>query len=161
VLASINPLMWVIASPSRLWLIYAEAFISGITWAGAGIVMTNFVLSVAPKDRQQAWSGVFSALTGLAMMATALGSGALMPGPMNLLGLPLHPMQVLFLAGSAARLTSLVPLSWIDETAVPFHVVVRRLMQFAAVRVLAVTAVVGFHPRRLSRSRSRGAGTES
>lgn len=146
VMAAMNPLFWVAASRSRIFLIYGEAFVSGITWAGAGIVMTNFVLSVAPKQEQQAWSGMFSALTGLAMMVTALASGALMPGSVSLLGMDLHPMQVLFLVGSAARLTALIPLSGVREQSVPFTAVVRRIQQFAAVRVLNLTAII--HPRR-------------
>ncbi len=152
VLGSVNPLFWVLSGPGRTWPIYAEAVLSGTMWAGAGIVATNFVLSVAPDRLRQAYSGLYGAAGGLGMMATMLLSGALMPRPLTLPWMTLHPMQVLFLATAALRLTALIPLSLVKEPEVrPFSAILRQVQQFTKVRVLALSAVLG-------RSRPAGRG---
>jgi hypothetical protein len=77
------------------------------------------------------------------MVVTMLLFSALMPPPVNLLGLPLHPMQVLFLATAVARMSALIPLSSVrEDISTPFTVVVRRLGQYAAVRVIGLTAII-------------------
>jgi hypothetical protein len=143
VMSAMSPIPWLFADPSRLWLIYMEAVLSGILWSGAGIVATNFVLSIAPAGKQQSYSGVFGAISGLGMMVTMLVFSALMPPPLRILGLDLHPMQVLFLATAFARLSALIPLSRVSEDiTTPFTAAVRWLQQYAAVRVFALTAIV-------------------
>jgi len=143
VMSAMSPIPWLFADPSRLWLIYAEAALSGVLWSGAGIVATNFVLSIAPAGKQQSYSGIFGAISGLGMVVTMLLFSALMPPPVNLLGLPLHPMQVLFLATAVARMSALIPLSSVrEDISTPFTVVVRRLGQYAAVRVIGLTAII-------------------
>ncbi len=144
VMSAVSPLPWLFATPSSLWLIYTEAAFSGVLWAGVGIVITNFVLTIAPAGRQQSYSGVFGAMSGLAMMSTMLLSGALMPPPLALPGLSLHPMQVLFLCTAVARLTSLLPLSRVHEDiSTPFGSVLGIILQHASVRVLAISALIG------------------
>ena len=114
-LGSINPLFWVIADSSTLWLIYVEGFMSGIMWSCAGIVMTNFVLAVAPPGRAQMYSGIFAAVSGFGVILTMLASGFFMPGPMILFGRSIHPEQVLFLITAGARLTAELPLAFVIE----------------------------------------------
>jgi Na+/melibiose symporter-like transporter len=152
VMSALSPVPWLFADPSRLWLIYCEAILSGVLWSGAGIVATNFVLSIAPAGKQQSYSGVFAAISGLGMVTTMLVFSAVMPPPVSVFGLNLHPMQVLFFGTAVARMSALIPLSRISEDiSMPFTAVVRWLQQYAAVRVIAMTAII---------SRRKGAGED-
>jgi len=156
VMSAVSPIPWLFASPSRLWLIYCEAVVSGILWSGAGIVSTNFVLSIAPPGKQQSYSGVFAAVSGFGMVVTMILFSAVMPPPVAISGFRLHPMQVLFLGTALARLSALVPLARVrEDITTPFTVVIRRVQQFAIVRVLALTAIVS---RRRSTPEDHAAG---
>jgi MFS family permease len=116
VLGGINPLLWVFATQDTVWLVYLEAATSGIMWSGANIVATNFVLSIAPPDKRQIYSGVFGALWGVPQIATMLLSGILLPkAPVAALGLVLAPEQVLFAITGVLRWTTEIPLTWIRE----------------------------------------------
>lgn len=118
-LGGLNPMLWMFATPERTWIVYAESITSGIMWAGAGIVGTNFVLAIAPKGRSQIYSGIYGALNGIAMMLTMMLSGILLPDPHVFLGLHLEPEQVLFGIAGIARWTTYLPLTFITEPRVP------------------------------------------
>ena len=51
-LGGFNPMVWLFVSAYNYPILYLEAVTSGIMWGGAGLVGTNFVLSVAPKERK-------------------------------------------------------------------------------------------------------------
>lgn len=145
VMGGINPLVWIFATPQNYGFLYIEAATSGIMWAGAGVVASNFVLSIAPPARQQIYSGIFGAFSGFAMMLTLLGSGAFLPSGMVLLGLHLEPEQVLFGLGGLMRWSAQIPLSWVHE---PRGVSVRVAMREAR---RAAGAWVARFSRRLAR----------
>lgn len=154
ILGAINPMFWVAAAPGSVWFIYFEAVLSGMMWAGAAVVSTNFVLSIAPPERRQAFSGMYAAVCGTGMIVTMLLSGILMPPHVMVGEYVFHPMQVLFFLTGVLRLTALIPLFWVDEPeARPFTAVIRRVLAFASVRVVALTAV-------LSRGRHSGEACE-
>jgi MFS family permease len=113
------PQIWLFVGPGRYGVLYVEAFFSGVMWAGAGLVATNFVLAIAPANRRQAYAGLYGACGGLAMMATMLLSGAFLPPPLRLGPLALQPEQVLFGATGLLRWTALIPLLLIAEPQVP------------------------------------------
>lgn len=115
VLGGINPMIWVFLTPDNYWFVYLEAVSSGVMWSGAGIVATNLVLALAPKEQRQIYSGLFGAFSGLAIVVTMLLSGICMPPPVEILSLSLTGEQVLFGISGLARLTAQIPLSWIDE----------------------------------------------
>ncbi|MBN1423724.1 MFS transporter [Candidatus Fermentibacteria bacterium] len=148
VLGGINPLVWVFVTSQHHGVLYLEAVTSGIMWAGAGLIAMNFVLSIAPEDRKQIYSGVYGACTGLAMMTTMLLSGALLPPGLEFGGRIFEPEQTLFALTGVLRWTTLIPLSWISEP------LVRRrektllyLWQFAKVRVEWISDLL-LRPRR-------------
>ncbi|MDD3804014.1 MAG: MFS transporter [bacterium] len=114
-LGGINPLIWLFANESSYWMLFLEAFSSGIMWAGAGIVATNFVLSIAPEDKRQVYSGIYGAVTGLSMMFTMLLSSLFAPKPVQLFGLSLTSEQVLFGLTGVMRWTAEIPLALIKE----------------------------------------------
>ena len=125
------------------------AVLSGTMWAGAAVVSTNFVLSIAPPSGRQAYSGLYAAVCGAGMMATMLLSGVYMPQYAMIGEHIFHPMQVLFFLTGVLRLTAIIPLFWVEEPmAKPFTAVIRRVLQFASVRVAAPAAVLSISRRR-------------
>ncbi|MGE3063482.1 MAG: MFS transporter [bacterium] len=115
VIGGINPLIWLFANENSYWMIFIEAFSSGIMWSGAGIVATNFVLSIAPENKRGIYSGIYGAVTGISMMLTMLISSIFTPKPMEIFGLSLTSEQVLFGITGIARWTAEVPLFFIKE----------------------------------------------
>lgn len=135
VMGTFIPLAWLLVTRETRWLLVFEAAASGSMWGCVGVVTANLVLAVSPGGREQAYSGLYSAVCGLAMMASMLASGLFMPAPLNLAGLSLHPMQVLFLTTAFARLSAEIPLCWVDEPdSVGMVVVLRRLLFWNKVR---------------------------
>jgi MFS family permease len=114
-LGGFNPMVWLFVTPRNYPVLYLEAITSGIMWAGAGLVATNFVLSIAPNDRRQLYSGVSGAFSGLAMMTTMLVSGAFLPQHLEIGNISLEPEQVLFGLTGIARWSAQIPLSSIRE----------------------------------------------
>jgi MFS family permease len=111
----INPLVWVVADRSTIWMLYCEAFLSGVMWSGAGVVMANFVLAIAPKGKGQVYSGLFAAVSGAGIILTMVASGLFMPGRLRIAGKLLHPEQVLFLTTACLRVTAELPLLLVKE----------------------------------------------
>jgi len=135
-LGGFNPMLWLFVKSHNYWLVYFEAATSGIMWSGAGIIGVNFVLSIAPDEKKQVYSGIFGALSGLSIMITMLISGLLLPPPMKILGLSLEPEQVLFGLTGLARWSTQIPLFWVEEKkAKPVAAVLHYLQEFASVRL--------------------------
>jgi MFS family permease len=114
-LGGFNPMVWLFVSPHNYPVLYLEAITSGVMWAGAGLVATNFVLSIAPNERRQLYSGVSGAFSGIAMMTTMLASGAFLPRHLEIGSLRLEPEQVLFALTGIARWSAQIPLSLVRE----------------------------------------------
>ena len=137
ILGSINPAAWLFATADNYWFLFIEAFASGIMWSGTGIIITNLVLAVAPEGKQQIYSGMYSAVAGLAMVVTMLMSGTFLPDPADVLGLHLDSEQVLFGLTAAFRLTAIIPLLWVYERkAKPLMLIISHLNDFAKVRIM-------------------------
>jgi MFS family permease len=114
-LGGFNPMVWLFVTPHSYQVLYLEAITSGIMWAGAGLVATNFVLSIAPGERRQLYSGVSGAFSGLAMMTTMLISGIFLPRHLQIGVIHLEPEQVLFGLTGIARWSAQIPLSLVRE----------------------------------------------
>ncbi|MGB3977057.1 MAG: MFS transporter [bacterium] len=118
-LGGFNPMVWLVVSPSRYWLVYFEAVTSGIMWAGAGIVAVNFVLALAPDKRRQVYSGIHGAVSGLAMMFTMILSGWLLPYVPMIYSGRFAAEQVLFGMTGLFRWSALIPLLLIHDVRAP------------------------------------------
>jgi MFS family permease len=114
-LGGFNPMVWLFITPLNYPLLYLEAITSGIMWAGAGLVATNFALSIAPREKRQLYAGVSAAFSGIAMMTTMLLSGAFLPRHLEVSGLRLEPEQVLFALSGIARWSAQLPLFRVRE----------------------------------------------
>ena len=142
-LGGMNPMLWLFVTPDSYWLIFVEAFTSGIMWSGAGIVATNFVLAIAPKGKQQIYSGIFGAFSGIAMTITMLMSGIFLPAPREIFGLHLEPEQVLFGLTGLARWSTQIPLTWIHEPhGKPVRAALYFYIQFALFRIADIAGWV-------------------
>lgn len=128
VLGGLNPLLWLFVTPQHYEIIYLEAISSGIMWSGANIVAVNLVLAIAPEGKQQVYSGLFNAFSGLFIVLPMFLSGLFLPPPLQIGGLGLQSEQVLFGLGGLLRWTTQIPLSWVYEPrARPVREVLRHL----------------------------------
>jgi MFS family permease len=84
-------------------------------WAGNAIVTTNFVLSIAPRGKQQVYSGLYGAIAGVSMMASTLLSGVFFPSSLDLGFRILEPEQVVFGLGGLLRWLAIIPLLGVVE----------------------------------------------
>jgi len=114
-LGGLNPMCWLFMTADAHNIIWFEALISGFMWAGTGIVMTNFVLSLAPKGETQVYSGLNAAFGGICMMTTTMLSGIFYPKELQFLFLNLKSEQVLFGLTGLLRWSAIIPLLWISE----------------------------------------------
>ncbi|HOH46958.1 MAG TPA: MFS transporter [Candidatus Cloacimonadota bacterium] len=127
-LGGLNPLFWLFMTADNHVLLWFEALSSGSMWAGAGVVTTNFVLSIAKKGSEQAYSGIYNAITGLSMMASTLLTGAFFPSALQLGSLYLEPEQVIFGVGGLLRWLTIIPLMLVvEKRAVPLRKVFTRV----------------------------------
>ncbi|NWF75918.1 MAG: MFS transporter [Nitrospirae bacterium] len=115
-LGGFNPMVWLFVNFYNYHLLYIEAITSGIMWAGAGVVATNFVLSIAPHESRQLYAGISGAVSGLAMMTTMLISGLFLPQHLKIGDFYLEPEQVLFAFTGIARWSTQIPLSLVHES---------------------------------------------
>jgi MFS family permease len=139
-MGGINPLIWLFANQNSYRIIFVEAFLSGIMWAGAGIVATNFVLSIAPENKRGVYSGIYGALTGIAMMFSMILSSIVVPKPLQIFGLSLSGEQVLFGLTGIARWTTEIPITFIKEPrSKRFKEALFFFQEFAKVRIIQIT----------------------
>jgi MFS family permease len=114
-LGGLNPLLWLFMSQSNYNILWLEGIISGFMWAGAGIITTNFVLAIAPRGREQSYSGIYAAVAGVSMMSASLASGIFYPESLNIGCRVLEPEQVMFGIGGIVRWLALIPLALVQE----------------------------------------------
>ncbi len=136
ILGGINPLVWLFVNTHNAWILNLEAVTSGIMWSGTNIVAMNFVLSIAPPDSRQAYSGILGAVSGTAMIITMILSGIMLPRAVDVIGFHLEPEQVLFGITGLARWTANIPLSWVEEPkSKPFGALLYYIRQSAKFRI--------------------------
>ncbi|HNX37888.1 MAG TPA: MFS transporter [Candidatus Cloacimonadota bacterium] len=114
-LGGMNPMLWLFMTAQNHTILWFEAVTSGFMWAGAGIVTTNFALSLAAKGREQVYSGTYNAIVGVGMMASTLLTGIFFPPALKLGSLALEPEQVVFGVGGIMRWLTIIPLMLVVE----------------------------------------------
>nr|MDK2850141.1 hypothetical protein [Candidatus Cloacimonadota bacterium] len=142
-LGGLNPLFWLFMTSSNYNILWVEAISSGFMWAGTGVISTNFVLSIAPRRKEQSYSGIYAAFTGIFMMSSSLASGIFYPASMDLGSLHLAPEQVIFGIGAVMRWLGIIPLGLVREyRSVPL----RKALAYSMSRI------IGWRPRMGKRS---------
>ena len=70
------PWSWVLATPSTIWILYANAVISGIWWPGVVLAQSNRLMEQVPNEARGAYLALFAAMTGLGyFLASTLAGG--------------------------------------------------------------------------------------
>ena len=132
VLGGLNPMLWLLTSPTNYNILWLEAIISGTMWAGNALVTTNFVLAIAPQGKQQIYSGIYNAIAGVSMMCSTLLSGIFFPAPITLAGTYLQSEQVIFAVGGILRWITIIPLMFVvEKNHVPLRLVFSNGLRYA------------------------------
>ncbi len=117
IFGGVYPFLWLMASPHNLAPVFIEAVVSGVVWAGEGLVWFNLLLKIFPREKIEPYAAIFSSLSVLGSVATSYLSGALFP-PAGFLGLHFAPEQIIFAVGGLARMSAIIPVSKIAEDGV-------------------------------------------
>ena len=160
------PLLWLPATPDRLWPIWLDALLTGFFWPGINLAMFNLVIGTAPRENRTSYLAVQSLATGLSQFAAALTGGALAHAMAGWHwaagGLVLINFHVLYAISAFGRL-ALVPLALrlTEDRAGSFSALIGRTGDWAA-RLFGDSLEAGASlwrrwPGRPSR-RARGAG---
>jgi MFS family permease len=103
------PLIWLFATPERLWPLAFDAIGAGVLWGGHGLATFSLPLSVTPKRGRPHYLAAFSLTSGVSFsVATAL-AGALagaLPTRFAVGGHPFFSLQVLFAVTVPLRLAA-------------------------------------------------------
>lgn len=106
------PWCWVIATPSAIWPLYANAVLSGIWWSGLNLALSNRLMEQVPAEGRGGYLAVFAASTGLTFFLASMLSGnvanALSGVSMDLGWLSLNNYQIIFVVSSMLRMSMLV-----------------------------------------------------
>ncbi len=139
-IGGLNPMIWMFMNSGNYTIIWFEALLSGFMWSGAGIVATNFVLSISPKGKEQVYSGIYGAVGGVSMMLTTLLSGVLYPHAVTIRGLYLEPEQIVFGVGGLLRWSAIIPLMMVGEAnAVPLRKALYNVLQYNRLKINQIT----------------------
>jgi MFS family permease len=101
------PWCWVITTPTTLWILFANAVISGIWWPGLVLAQSNRLMEQVPTEARGAYLALFGATTGIAYFGASSIAGGLADLLANIrwtLGpLQINNYQTLFIIGSLLR----------------------------------------------------------
>jgi len=129
---SVVPLIWLFATPDRLWPIAIEAVVSGALWGGHAIAAFDLSIGVSPRRGRPFYLAALAAAGGLGFAVTSLFAGLLaasLSTPLHVLGSSWIEMHVLFLLSAIGRAGAAVLALRIDEpTARSVPELIRELM---------------------------------
>jgi hypothetical protein len=94
------PLLWLIASPDRLWPVWVDGIGNGIVWTAFSLCQTHLVLQVCPMVGRRRQLGLYTAVTGMSGGMSALIGGWLIGRHW---ALPLNGPPLLFVLTSIGR----------------------------------------------------------
>ena len=108
---SFLPLFWLFARPDFLWMIWADAALTGIFWPGFNLATFNLNMQSAPRENRTAYFAVISVLCGVTgFLANLLGGKlALLYRDFHydLAGFPLNHYHIIFVISAVGRLMML------------------------------------------------------
>jgi hypothetical protein len=104
---AVAPLLWLLATPDRLWPLVVDAVATGLLWSGHGLALFGLPLRLAPRDALPTYVGALSSAAGAAFaVAAALAAGLAgwIGGGVVVAGHAFVGLQVLFFTSALARL---------------------------------------------------------
>ncbi|MBE3599665.1 MAG: MFS transporter [Limnochordaceae bacterium] len=138
--AAVLPLLWVFATPGAWGILWPANALSGLSWAGVGLVSSTLLMKMAPREKSAAYFGTYAALTGLAgAVAPAVGGylGSLLSSArLTFGGRELEGLQILFLITAVARMLSLALLRGVRPPREPSPEQLLEALQSARIRVV-------------------------
>ena len=105
----LSPMLWLFATPSRLWPLAFDAALSGACMAGLSLASFSLPVALSRPKSRAFYVAAISSAGGLAAALGSSGGGALahlLPAPASLFGRPLLAAQALFVVGGVARLAA-------------------------------------------------------
>jgi MFS family permease len=106
------PLSWVVTTPGTLWVLYANAIVSGIWWPGLVLAQSNRLMEQVPTEARGTYLALFAATTGLGFFLASTLAGGLADLLANVqwtLGpLQVNNYQTLFIIASLLRASVVV-----------------------------------------------------
>jgi MFS family permease len=63
------PLLWLLASPERLWPVWIDPFLAGVFWCGQAQAIFQLPLTLAPSGERPFYLAAFAMTAGLAFAA--------------------------------------------------------------------------------------------
>jgi Major Facilitator Superfamily len=103
---SVIPLIWLFATPDRLWPLVFDALGAGVLWGGHNLAAFALPLAVTPRRGRPFYLATFAATSGFAFsIATAAGGAlaGLLPAHVVVLSRPLASLQGLFALSALLR----------------------------------------------------------
>jgi MFS-type transporter involved in bile tolerance (Atg22 family) len=104
---SLIPLLWLLITPERLWILWFDAVLSGLFWPGIALAVFNLVLSTSRQEGRAYYIGASAAASGLGFAIASVSSGfvaqAISGFRADVLGLHLVHFHLLFAATGVLR----------------------------------------------------------
>jgi MFS family permease len=114
------PLIWLFATPDRLWPIAIEAVVAGTLWGGHGIAAFDLSIGVSPRRGRPFYLAAFATAGGFGFAVASVIAGLLavaLAAPLHAAGSSWSEMHVLFLLSAVGRAAAGVLALRIDEPA--------------------------------------------
>ena len=109
------PLLWLFATPERLWPIWLDAVLTGLFWPGFTLAAFNLVLATAPEENRTSYLGMQTLAVGVFTFAASIAGGlaakAMASVRLEVAGFTFVNFHILFAASAAGRI-ALVPLAF-------------------------------------------------
>lgn len=97
---ALMPILWVFATPDRLWPLAIDAVLSGIMWGGHAVASFDLPLGIAPAQRRSYYLALFAMASGIGFAASTLVAGFVADG----LGAQMHgDLRSLFVVSALGR----------------------------------------------------------
>ena len=108
---SFLPLFWLFARPDFLWMIWADAVLTGFFWPGFNLATFNLNLQSAPRENRAAYFAAISLACGVTGFIANLLGGQIaiifQHFDASLAGFPLNRYHIIFVLSAAGRLLML------------------------------------------------------
>jgi MFS family permease len=103
------PFLWLLPSEHRLWPLALDALLAGTFWSGHALAAFALPLAVTERRQRPFYVAAFSAVSGLAFTAATATGGSLatwLPATIDVAGLGVHNLQVLFALSGVLRIAA-------------------------------------------------------
>ena len=105
---SLVPIIWLFPSPTCLWPLALDSFLTGVLWSGHNLASFNLPLAVTPRASRPFYLAFFATVAGVAFALAAAVAGLLVPALPEHITVGGHPMNSLQQLFALSALLSLL-----------------------------------------------------